>query len=99
MSSQGTGTESLFSPSLMSPAVQSALPENYSCRPLQRGDYKLGFLDILRVLTTVGEIKEGQWLERFEYMASHNDTYFIICIVDGDEKIVGTGALIVERKL
>lgn len=48
----------LFSASLISPEVQSQLPEGYTIRPLQRGDYAKGFLDVLRVLTTVGDVTE-----------------------------------------
>ena len=89
----------LFAPSLISPDVLAALPEGYSCRPLQRADYHTGFLDVLRVLTTVGDISEEKWDERFEWMAKRGDEYFLLVIVDGEGKIVGTGALIVERKL
>ena len=89
----------LFAPSLISPDVLAALPEGYSCRPLQRTDYHAGFLDVLRVLTTVGDISEEKWDERFEWMAKRGDEYFLLVIVDGEGKIVGTGALIVERKL
>lgn len=49
----------LFSPSLISPDVLSQLPEGYTCRPLQRHDYQKGFLDVLRVLTTVGDVTEA----------------------------------------
>jgi len=48
----------LFSPTLISQEVLAALPQGYSCRPLQRNDYHNGFLDVLRVLTTVGDISE-----------------------------------------
>ena len=99
MSSQTADTEPLFPPSLISKAVQSELPEGYICRPLQKSDYKSGFLGVLSVLTTVGEIGEAQWTERFEYMASRSDTYFVLCIINGIGKVVGTGALFVERKL
>jgi hypothetical protein len=51
-------TEPLFSTDLISPEVLAALPEGYSCRPLQQADYHKGFLDVLRVLTTVGDITE-----------------------------------------
>lgn len=88
----------LFAPSLISPDVLAALPEGYSCRPLQRTDYHAGFLDVLRVLTTVGDISEEKWDERFEWMAKRGDEYFLLVIVDGEGKVVGTGALIVERK-
>ncbi|OCK78647.1 acyl-CoA N-acyltransferase [Lepidopterella palustris CBS 459.81] len=87
----------LFSPSLISPSVLAALPEGYTCRPLQRADYHNGFLDVLRVLTTVGDISEEKWNERFEWMARRGDEYFLLAITDGT-KVVGTGALIVERK-
>jgi hypothetical protein len=54
MSSEGP----LFGSELISPEVLKALPEGYSCRPLERKDYHNGFLDVLRVLTTVGDITE-----------------------------------------
>jgi glucosamine-phosphate N-acetyltransferase len=96
--SNSTGEAALFSSSLISPSVLSALPSDYTCRPLQPTDYKAGFLDVLRVLTTVGDISESAFSERFEWMKKREGEYFILVIVDGAEKIVGTGALIVERK-
>ncbi len=48
----------LFSTELISPEVLKSLPEGYSCRPLEKQDYHKGFLDVLRVLTTVGDITE-----------------------------------------
>jgi len=48
----------LFSSELISPEVLQALPEGYDCRPLEKKDYANGFLDVLRVLTTVGDISE-----------------------------------------
>lgn len=48
----------LFSTELISPEVLSVLPEGYQCRPIQRSDYHKGFLDVLRVLTTVGDVTE-----------------------------------------
>ncbi|KAF2859675.1 acyl-CoA N-acyltransferase [Piedraia hortae CBS 480.64] len=87
----------LFSASLISPEVISALPEGYSMRPLSRDDHALGFLDVLRVLTQVGTINEGQFQERFDEMASSN-SYHILVVLNGEGKIVGTGALLVEKK-
>ena len=89
----------LFSPSLISPAVKSALPPSYTMRPLQRTDYGAGFLDVLKVLTTVGDISEEKWMERYDWMAKRGDEYFVLVICDGDEKVVGTGTVVVERKL
>jgi hypothetical protein len=48
----------LFSASLISPDVAAQLPEGYTIRPLQKGDYQKGFLDVLRVLTTVGDVTD-----------------------------------------
>ncbi|RMZ74337.1 glucosamine 6-phosphate N-acetyltransferase [Pyrenophora seminiperda CCB06] len=88
----------LFSTDLISPEVLKALPEGYGCRPLERKDYANGFLDVLRVLTTVGDITEEQWNKRYDWMSARNDEYFLLCITDSSNAIVGTGALIVERK-
>ncbi|KAF2116711.1 hypothetical protein BDV96DRAFT_598576 [Lophiotrema nucula] len=88
----------LFSPDLVSPEVAAQLPEGYQCRPLRRSDYHDGFLDVLRVLTTVGDVTEEQWDERYEWISHRNDEYFLLCITDSASRIVGTGALIVERK-
>lgn len=90
--------EPLFSPSLISPEILSILPEGYTARPLRRSDFHLGYLDVLRVLTTVGEISESMWNERYDYLFKRNDEYYMIVICDGTGKIVGTGSLIVERK-
>jgi len=65
-------------------------------------------LDVLRVLTTVGDVTEASFGARLEYMRSVNaigteapakkGTYFVLVITDDKEKVVGTGAVIVERK-
>ncbi|KAF1993347.1 glucosamine 6-phosphate N-acetyltransferas-like protein [Amniculicola lignicola CBS 123094] len=93
-----SSTTPLFSPELISQEVVSQLPEGYGCRPIQRQDYHNGFLDVLRVLTTVGDVTEEQWNERYNWMSARNDEYFLLCITDSSDKIVGTGALLVERK-
>jgi glucosamine-phosphate N-acetyltransferase len=90
--------EELFPPSLISPEILSVLPESYTARPLRRSDFHLGYLDVLRVLTTVGDITEAMWNERYDYLYKRNDEYYLIVICDGADKIVGTGSLIVERK-
>ena len=68
-------------------------------RPLERTDYAAGFLDVLKVLTTVGDISEGKWTERYDWMAKRGDEYFVLVVCDGEGKVVGTGSVIVERKL
>jgi glucosamine-phosphate N-acetyltransferase len=92
----------LFSSDLLSPTVQEALPDGYRLRALRRSDYDTGFLDCLRVLTSVGEIKREQFVTRFDWLSKQDGSYFILVIEDtnnGGAKVVGTGALVAERKL
>ncbi|CAD0109147.1 unnamed protein product [Aureobasidium uvarum] len=94
-------SDSLFSPDLISSEVAAALPEGYTIRPLRKGDYHAGFLDVLAVLTTVGDVSEQDFNQRFEEMQASGALgrgaggYHILVILNGDNKIVGTGALIV----
>lgn len=67
-------------------------------RPLQRSDYAAGFLDILRVLTSVGEITEAAWNQHYDWISRRDDTYYIVVVCDGGGKVVGCGSLVVERK-
>lgn len=95
-------TQALFSPSLISPEVVASLPPSYTVRSLERGDFAKGYLDCLRVLTFVGDLSEEQFYERFDQMNAINThgapTYFLL-VIENENRIVGTGALIVERKL
>lgn len=68
-------------------------------RPLQRSDYRAGVLDVLKVLTTVGDVSEQAWIERYDWMAKRGDEYYILVVCDGEGKVVGTGCVVVERKL
>ena len=88
----------LFSSQLISPEVLAALPPGYTIRPLRRSDFQHGYLDVLRVLTTVGEVSDEQWNERYDWISSRNDEYYLLVVCDEAERIVGTGSLIVERK-
>jgi glucosamine-phosphate N-acetyltransferase len=91
--------QGLFSPELISPEVSAALPDGYRLRPLRRTDRE-GFLDCLRVLTTVGDISETDFEERYNWLAKQEGSYYILVVEDTNVgKVVGTGALIAERKL
>ena len=92
-------SDPLFSPSLISPQAISALPEGYTIRPLQRNDYDNTFLDVLRVLTHVGDITKQEFEGQFDQMKAGSGGNHILVILDGEGKVVGTGALVVERKL
>jgi len=54
--------QTLFSTDLIPEKIASTLPSGYSLRPLQSGDYDRGVLDVLAVLTTVGEISKQKYL-------------------------------------
>lgn len=89
----------LFAPSLISPTIAASLPNNYTIRPLQKDDFARGFLDCLRVLTSVGDILEARFNERFEWMNTLGKESYYILVIDDGSRVVGTGALIVEKKL
>lgn len=95
----GTSTEGLFTSDLVSPTVAAQLPQSYTIRALRKSDYARGFLDCLRVLTTVGDITESQWDDRYDWMSTQGKGGYYLLVIDDGTRIVGTGALIVERKL
>lgn len=96
MNGNGAG---LFGDDLISQDVATALPTGYKMRALRQADYHAGFLDCLRVLTTVGDISEDQFAERFAWIQKQDGSYYVLVIEDAEGKVVGTGALIAERKL
>lgn len=95
----GTSSKGLFTSDLVSPTIAAQLPETYTIRALEKSDYARGFLDCLRVLTTVGDITESEWDDRYEWMSTQGKGGYYLLVIDDGKRIVGTGALIVERKL
>ncbi|KAM3086201.1 Glucosamine-phosphate N-acetyltransferase-like protein [Clarireedia jacksonii] len=91
-------TEGLFSSELISPEIAASLPESYTIRALKKSDYAKGFLDVLRVLTTVGDVTEEQFNQRYDWMNTQGKGGYYLLVIEDQGKIVGTGALIVERK-
>lgn len=92
----------LFSDKLVSTDVAAQLPPGYRMRALRRADYDTGFLDCLRVLTTVGDIAEADFQKQYDEMLAQAGSYYIMVIEDAartEQPVVATGALIVERKL
>lgn len=88
----------LFSSELISTEIAASLPSTYCLRALRKSDYALGFLDCLRALTTVGDISEADWNERYEWMNTQGKGGYYLLVIEDQGRIVGTGALIVERK-
>lgn len=64
--------DALFDATLISPAVAASLPPSYTLRPLQRADVHAGFLDVLRVLTAVGDISAERWTAQYDWMRRRN---------------------------
>jgi len=90
--------EGLFGPELISPTIAASLPPTYTLRALRKSDYAIGFLDVLRVLTTVGDISEEAWNERYDWMNGQGKGGYYLLVIEDQGRIVGTGALLVERK-
>lgn len=90
--------EPLFPPSIITAEIATSLPDSYTIRPLQKDDFNKGYLDCLRVLTWVGDLSEDEWSQRYDEMARATGTYYLLVIEHGGH-VVGTGSLIVERKL
>lgn len=67
-------------------------------RALELEDFDKGFLTMLGQLTTVGDVTREKFEERFKEVSESPD-YHIAVVEDLDSgKVVGTAALIIERK-
>lgn len=82
-------------------AVKEKDPNLY-VRPLQSNDFKNGVIEVLKQLTSVGNITESNYRDQFATMKSCNGTYYQTVIVDKSdetsEKVIGSATLMVERK-
>lgn len=89
----------LFEPDLLSLQVQETLPDGYCLRPLKRGDYWTGYLDVLRSAgNRVGRVMQKSWYDQFDYMKACPKTYFIVIISDHRDVVKAVGTLFIERK-
>ncbi len=67
-------------------------------RRLEEGDYELGFLSLLSVLTTVGTVSKEKWTEQYRIITS-NPLIEIWVIHDTvKNQIIGTATLLIEPK-
>jgi hypothetical protein len=97
--SEPASDEPLFSSDLVSPIIAAQLPPTYTIRALKKSDYHIGFLDCLRVLTVVGDVSEAEFNERYDYYNGQGKGGYYLLVIEDGGRVVGTGALIVERKL
>jgi glucosamine-phosphate N-acetyltransferase len=78
------------------------LPAGYSMRPLTKGDYNRGFLEVLRIAGKVGYVSSARWDERCEHLrrkASDRDEYVLVIIEDKKDRVVGVGRWVADRGL
>lgn len=66
--------DALFEDKYLSPQVQSNLHEGYKLYPLRANDFERGYLDVLSVLTEVGDHTVDTWNSQYKFMKKHNDT-------------------------
>ncbi|KAG5995275.1 hypothetical protein E4U43_003063 [Claviceps pusilla] len=94
--------DELFSQSLIPEFVSKDLPDGYKLRALRVTDFDTGFLDCLRVLTTVGDVTQVQFEEQFRKMKQRKEYYTVVIEdttrPDKRNSVVATGAMIVEHK-
>lgn len=92
----------LFDPSGVIPSeIQAEYPAGYTVRPLARDDFSRGFIECLQDLTWVGNISEESFCERFDWQKKqgHGWYYCIVIVDDAANRIIGTGVVVVEKKL
>ena len=92
--------QGLFPNSLIpTEALKPWLKPGFIVRALEPQDYHKGFLNVLSMLTTVGTMSKHEFMDRYNYMKSHNHEYYTIVIEDSNKStIVGAGTILVERK-
>ncbi|KAE9968059.1 hypothetical protein EG327_011200 [Venturia inaequalis] len=90
--------EPLFNSDWISEKVEADLPSGYTLRPMCRGDYGRGYMDVLRVVGRTGWVGEDVWEERCEWLRTMSSTYFILVVVNSEDRIVASGTLMMERK-
>ena len=89
----------LFSPDLIPRSVIESLPEGYNMRPLSRDDFSKGIFECLEALTWTGSVTEAAFQERFDWMKWKGEGWFYNVVIEHNNRIIGTGALIAGRKL
>lgn len=78
---------------------QVTLPEGYNFRPMEKSDYHNNVLEILAILTEVGEVLESKFSAVFDRWSSLPDMYHPHVITNAEGKVVATGMILYEQKL
>ncbi|RKP32399.1 glucosamine-phosphate N-acetyltransferase [Metschnikowia bicuspidata] len=75
-----------------------SLPEGYSIRPVKASDYQK-YIEVLSVLTTVGDVSESQFRDLLDLWAANPKIYFPQVIANAQDEVVATGMILIEQKL
>jgi glucosamine-phosphate N-acetyltransferase len=55
-------------------------------------------MDVLRVVGRTGWVGEDIWDERVEWLRSQAGTYYILVVINTEDRIVASGTVLLERK-
>ena len=72
--------------------------EKLQFRRLEEGDYDLGFLSVLSILTTVGTFTKEKWLEQYREISSNPCIQVWVIHDTSTNQIIGTATLLIEPK-
>ena len=108
MSAPGRGStyyhHVLFEPGLLRtfpsffPESIAILSDKYQVRPLRSDDYARMHCKLLSELTTVGDVKQEEWLAQYVKIQQAG-CYYIVVIEDRKtHQLVASGTLLLERK-
>ncbi|CAK1583511.1 unnamed protein product [Parnassius mnemosyne] len=88
------------SPAVFNPRISTVNPgaDWMVVRPLQRGDFDKGFLQLLSQLTSTGSITRKQFDERFTQMKISGGHYVTVIEDKRSSKIIAAATLTVEQK-
>lgn len=75
-----------------------SLPEGYSIRPAKASDYQK-YIEVLSVLTTVGDVSESQFRDLLDLWAANPKIYFPLVIANAQDEVVASGMMLIEQKL
>ena len=90
---------SLFDASLISADITASMPAGFVIRPLQKADYAKGFLTCLHDLTWTGDQTADEFNARYDEMDTNGKGPYYYLVIEHEGRIVGTGAVVVEKKL
>lgn len=89
----------MFPASHISTEIAASLPDSFTIRPLQKTDFARGFLECLRDLTWMGDLTEQEFNERYDEMDTNGKGPYYYLVIEHEDRIVGTGAVVAEKKL